>query len=83
MLGVTEITKKKHKKSGNVPLNRPFRGYLLKVGELQPEDSIALFELSWEQARWVAQIFHHWLHALYMACEHAGVLILELQIFSK
>lgn len=37
---------KRSTKSGNVPLNRPFRGYLFKVGELQPEDSIALFELS-------------------------------------
>ena len=53
MLGVglivhlkTEVTNKKHKKSGNVTLNRPFKGYLFKVGELQPEDSIALFELS-------------------------------------
>jgi len=81
MLGVTEITKKKHNKSGNVALNRPLRGCLFKVGELQPEDSIACLAQLRAGPSGGSNVTTGYLPGV--TGESAGVLILELQIFSK
>lgn len=54
----SEITKKRYNNTKNVALNRPWKEHLFTVWELkQKRQSVTLFELSWECACQVTQIF--------------------------